>query len=128
MDCAGYTGFAGASVLVYFPYFARGKEVICFIPVVSGGSSVAMGAVCKFDQCYFYENHAEKSKEFLVIEIVNTVGKSKEKNKRNGHQGLGLENVKEALKKYEGTCTIEQEDGEFRVILLIPDAREEEKA
>ena len=92
------------------------------------GGSVAMGAVCKFDQCYFYENHAEKSKEFLVIEIVNTVGKSKEKNKRNGHQGLGLENVKEALKKYEGTCTIEQEDGEFRVILLIPDAREEEKA
>ena len=87
-----------------------------------------MGAVCKFDQCYFYENHAEKSKEFLVIEIVNTVGKSKEKNKRNGHQGLGLENVKEALKKYEGMCTIEQEDGEFRVILLIPDAREEEKA
>ena len=56
------------------------------------------------------------------------MGKSKEKNKRNGHQGLGLENVKEALKKYDGTCTIEQEDGEFRVILLIPDAREEEKA
>ena len=109
---------------------ADGLDCIREIDITTIFANLLDNAIEALEGCAapFLKIKAEKSKEFLVIEIVNTVGKSKEKNKRNGHQGLGLENVKEALKKYEGTCTIEQEDGEFRVILLIPDAREEEKA
>ena len=109
---------------------ADGLDCIREIDITTIFANLLDNAIEALEGCAapFLKIKAEKSKEFLVIEIVNTVGKSKEKNKRNGHQGLGLENVKEALKKYEGTCTIEQEEGEFRVILLIPDAREEEKA
>ena len=37
-----------------------------------------------------------------------------------GHQGLGLENIREALKPYEGTCTITDDEKQFQAVILIP--------
>ena len=65
-----------------------------------------------------FENFCEKSQDFLMIELCNSKG-TRQKKKGN-HQGLGLKNVKEALEKYEGTCTIEEDKKQYRVILMIP--------
>lgn len=61
---------------------------------------------------------AKEVKEFLMIEIVNTKGSKRKSSKE--HQGLGIGNVKEAIKKYDGTCTIQEEKEKFQVILLLP--------
>lgn len=42
---------------------------------------------------------AKEVKEFLMIEIVNTKGSKRKSSKE--HQGLGIGNVKEAIKKYD---------------------------
>lgn len=60
----------------------------------------------------------KREKEFLMIQVENSKGKLLERGE--DHQGLGLENVKEALKRYEGTCTITDEEKRFQVVLLIP--------
>ena len=61
---------------------------------------------------------SKEVKEFLMIEIVNTKGSKRKSSKE--HQGLGIGNVKEAIKKYDGTCTIQEEKEKFQVILLLP--------
>lgn len=66
---------------------------------------------------------AKEVKEFLMIEIVNTKGSKRKSSKE--HQGLGIGNVKEAIKKYDGTCTIQEEKEKFQVILLLPKTGEE---
>ena len=43
---------------------------------------------------------AKREKEFLMIQVENS--KARHPEKWEGHQGLGLENVREALKPYEG--------------------------
>lgn len=60
----------------------------------------------------------KEAKDFLVIHIVNSLGIIGKQEKR--HDGLGLGNVKEALEKYEGTCTTEKKENQFEVILMIP--------
>lgn len=61
---------------------------------------------------------------FLVIKMVNSKGKKKEKAVQK-HQHLGLQNVKSALLKYEGTMKISQTDKEFQVSIMIPDEQKE---
>lgn len=61
---------------------------------------------------------------FLVIKMVNSKGKKKEKVVQK-HQHLGLQNVKSALLKYEGTMKISQTDKEFQVSIMIPDEQKE---
>lgn len=56
--------------------------------------------------------------DFLMIELSNSKGRRRKK--KENHQGLGLKNVKEAIDKYEGTCTIEENEKQYRVILMIP--------
>ena len=63
---------------------------------------------------------AKREKEFLMIQVVNS--KSIHPAKGEGHQGLGLENIREALKPYEGTCTITDDEKQFQAVILIPNA------
>lgn len=61
---------------------------------------------------------------FLVIKMVNSKGKKKERAVQK-HQHLGLQNVRSALEKYEGTMKISQTDKEFQVSIMIPDEQKE---
>ena len=61
---------------------------------------------------------AKREKEFLMIQVENS--KSRHPEKWEGHQGLGLENVREAIKPYEGNCTITDEEKRFQAVILIP--------
>lgn len=61
---------------------------------------------------------AKREKEFLMIQVENSKGFLPKR--QEGHQGLGLENVKEALKPYEGTCAMEDQEDRFQVVILIP--------
>ena len=61
---------------------------------------------------------AKREKEFLMIQVENSKARNPEK--WEGHQGLGLENVREALKPYEGTCTITDDEKRFQAVILIP--------
>lgn len=59
----------------------------------------------------------KEAKDFLIIYLANSMGKVQKKEKK--HEGLGLGNVKEAVGKYEGTFTIEKNEKQFEVIIMI---------
>ncbi|MDO4719958.1 MAG: GHKL domain-containing protein [Peptostreptococcaceae bacterium] len=62
----------------------------------------------------------EKIQDFVVIKIENpSCGKSKE-----GHEGLGLLNVRRSVENYQGELRIEEENGVFSVTLLFPGQEE----
>lgn len=68
----------------------------------------------------------DKFNDFIVVNIINsTIGKPVKKGKRfkttkKNHEGLGIENIKKALQKYEGTIMLDCKDNEFRVNIVIP--------
>lgn len=66
----------------------------------------------------FMKIYVGRVRDFLMIELSNSKGRRRKK--KENHQGLGLKNVKEAIDKYEGTCTIEEDEKQYRVILMIP--------
>lgn len=66
----------------------------------------------------FLKIYVGRVRDFLMIELSNSKGRRRKK--KENHQGLGLKNVKEAIDKYEGTCTIEENEKQYRVILMIP--------
>lgn len=66
----------------------------------------------------FMKIYVGRVRDFLMIELSNSKGRRRKK--KENHQGLGLKNVKEAIDKYEGTCTIEENEKQYRVILMIP--------
>lgn len=66
----------------------------------------------------FLKIYVGRVQDFLMIELSNSKGRRRKK--KENHQGLGLKNVKEAIDKYEGTCTIEENEKQYRVILMIP--------
>ena len=68
---------------------------------------------------------AKREKEFLMIQVENS--KSRHPEKWEGHQGLGLENVREAIKPYEGNCTITDEEKRFQAVILIPNTVKKEE-
>lgn len=67
-----------------------------------------------------------KFNELLVINISNSITtKPIQKNKKfkstkENHQGLGIENIRKALKKYDGTMLINFDESEFKVNIIIP--------
>ncbi|WP_052356873.1 sensor histidine kinase [[Clostridium] dakarense] len=67
-----------------------------------------------------------KFNELLVINISNSITtKPMQKNKKfkstkENHQGLGIENIKKSLKKYDGTMLINFDESEFKVNIIIP--------
>lgn len=73
----------------------------------------------------FLKIYVGRVRDFLMIELSNSKGRRRKK--KENHQGLGLKNVKEAIDKYEGTCTIEENEKQYRVILMIPSLLHEEK-
>lgn len=68
----------------------------------------------------------DKFNEFIVINLINPTDKEpiqeKEgfKSTKKHHKGLGLENVRMALNKYEGNMRIEYKDKIFKVNIVIP--------
>lgn len=66
----------------------------------------------------FLKIYVGRVRDFLMIELSNSKGRRRKK--KENHQGLGLKNIKEAIDKYEGTCTIEENEKQYRVILMIP--------
>lgn len=54
----------------------------------------------------FIKIQAERFHDFHIIKLINEKGKN---GKKEGHIGIGLENVRNALKKYEGTMEIKEE-------------------
>lgn len=73
----------------------------------------------------FMKIYVGRVRDFLMIELSNSKGRRRKK--KENHQGLGLKNVKEAIDKYDGTCTIEENEKQYRVILMIPSLLHEEK-
>ena len=80
----------------------------------------AIEAIGKEEEEKYLKVLAKREKEFLMIQVVNS--KSIHPAKGEGHQGLGLENIREALKPYEGTCTITDDEKQFQAVILIPNA------
>lgn len=64
--------------------------------------------------------------DFIVINITNNLDKLPVKGNKEfitskeGHSGLGLQNVKMALEKYDGNMRIEYDDKAFKVNIVIP--------
>ncbi|MEG0050544.1 MAG: GHKL domain-containing protein [Terrisporobacter sp.] len=80
----------------------------------------------KVDKDRFIKFHVNKFNDFVIINIINSIkDKPIMKNKRiqstkENHEGLGLENIKKTLEKYEGTMVIDYNDVEFKVNIVIP--------
>lgn len=74
-----------------------------------------------------------EKKEYLIIECINTFakkpllqGKQFLTQKRNHEEhGIGLKNVKESVKKYDGTMDIEYSKGIFSVKILLKNMQTE---
>ncbi|WP_234117303.1 sensor histidine kinase [Clostridium hydrogenum] len=68
----------------------------------------------------------DKFNEFIVINLINPTDKEPIQEKKGfkstkkHHKGLGLENVRMALNKYEGNMRIEYKDKIFKVNIVIP--------
>lgn len=62
--------------------------------------------------------------QFRVISIVNAMEPGR---KKQGHSGIGLENVRRTLEKYHGTIRQETVDGEYRVSVLLPEKEEKKE-
>lgn len=56
--------------------------------------------------------------DFLIISLVNSLGKKAEPGE--GHEKLGLKNVKSALDVYHGTLKTAREDDRFKTVIMIP--------
>lgn len=64
----------------------------------------------------------EQIQDFTVIKISNPCRNAytARKSTKENHQGIGLENVRQALEKYHGEIKIEQENQVFSVTLVFP--------
>ncbi|RDY25755.1 GHKL domain-containing protein [Romboutsia weinsteinii] len=86
----------------------------------------AIDAAIKVEINSFIKLDIDKFNDFIVINISNSmVDKPIKKGKRfkstkERHEGLGIENIKKALEKYEGTMLIDYTDEEFKVNIVIP--------
>lgn len=70
--------------------------------------------------------HVNKFNDFIVINIINsmkekpTIKNSKIQSTKANHEGLGLENIRKTLEKYEGTIVIDYDNTNFKVNVVIP--------
>lgn len=80
----------------------------------------------KVEKNRFIKLYVNKFNDFIVINIINSIkDKPIIKNKRiqstkNNHEGIGLENIRKTLDRYEGTMVIDYDDIEFKVNIVIP--------
>lgn len=63
----------------------------------------------------------EQIQNFIIIKITNPFVKhpADKRPSKPGHEGLGLQNVRQAIEKYHGDMKIRQEEGVFSVTLLF---------
>ncbi len=80
----------------------------------------------KVEDNSYIKFHVNKFNDFIVINIINsmkekpTIKNSKIQSTKSNHEGLGLENIRKTLKKYEGTMVIDYDDTNFKVNVVIP--------
>lgn len=84
----------------------------------------------KQEKDFWIRIRAEQIQDFLVVKIVNPfTGTYKEgKSSKPGHEGIGLQNVKQTLAKYRGELEIQTENQEFSVILVMPGEKKGERS
>lgn len=86
----------------------------------------AIDEVKEFDKDKVIFLKVDKFNDFIVVNITNALRSKPVKNKedfkstKKNHQGLGLQNVKLAIEKYEGTLRINFDDEHFKVNIVIP--------
>lgn len=68
----------------------------------------------------------EQIQDFCVIKLSNTTGGTfmPGQSEKSGHEGIGLENVQNAVEKYHGTLQTGQKERTFFVTLIFPDNSE----
>ena len=64
---------------------------------------------------------AEQIQDFILVKIENPYAEcpANGRSSKPGHEGLGLQNVRQALEKYQGEMEIRKEEGIFSVTLLF---------
>ena len=78
---------------------------------------------CRGNQDFRLHLQGEQIQDFCVIKMSNTTegtytpGRSS----KTGHDGIGLENVRNAVEKYHGEMQTVQREDVFSVTLLFPD-------
>lgn len=80
----------------------------------------------KVEDSSYIKFYINKFNDFIVINIINsmkekpTIKNRKIKSTKVNHEGLGLENIRKTLEKYEGTMVIDYDDSNFKVNIVIP--------
>ncbi len=80
----------------------------------------------KVEDNSYIKFHVNKFNDFIVINIINsmkekpTIKNSKIQSTKANHEGLGLENIRKTLEKYEGTIVIDYDNTNFKVNVVIP--------
>lgn len=71
---------------------------------------------------YWLKIRGEQIQEFTVVKISNLCSGTYRPGltDKEGHEGLGLENVRQALEKYHGELNIEAQEQVFSVTLVFP--------
>lgn len=83
-------------------------------------------AVKKVEGNGYIKFHINKFNDFIVINIINSmkekpiIKNKKIKSTKDNHDGLGLENIRKTLEKYEGSLVIDFNNHEFKVNIVIP--------
>lgn len=62
----------------------------------------------------------EQIQDFTIVKIWNSCFDGEGHPKKGRHEGLGLENVKQALEKYHGEMEVSREENVFSVTLVFP--------
>ena len=61
-----------------------------------------------------------KIQEIQTFRVVRLTNSAVPEQKKNGHMGLGLENVRHTVEKYAGTINLEQYPESFHISILFP--------
>ena len=83
-------------------------------------------AAKKVDSDSYIKFHLNKFNDFIVINIINSmkekpiIKNKKIKSTKDNHDGLGLENIRKTLEKYEGSLVLDFDENEFKVNIVIP--------
>lgn len=86
----------------------------------------AIEATLEIDKNAYIKLDINKFNELLVINISNSIinkpiyKNKKFKSTKENHNGLGIENIKKSLEKYDGTMLIDYKEDEFKVNIVIP--------
>ena len=71
-------------------------------------------------QDFWLRIRGEQIQDFTIVKIWNPCPEGEMQPKRGRHEGLGLENVKQALEKYHGELEAVREEGVFSVTVVFP--------